>query len=132
MRDCGRTRRRKASYAGYGGYGRRNVLKPALNPSYFVASCTKTFIVYKYASCFRSVAPHILPVFSAAMRVEPEPRKRSRTMSSLPDELTSAFATNSTGFMVGCKSLMLGRFRFHTLLCERSPIHLPVFFSFQP
>lgn len=56
------------------------------------------------------------PDFSVAIKVVPEPPKGSSTTSPGRLELRIARSTNSTGFMVGCRSFFAG-----FLICQTSP-----------
>ena len=68
-------------------------------------SCQRRTITSQYFGS-SSTSRAWRPVFSQAIRVEPEPPNGSSTMSRLLLEFRIARSTSATGFMVGCRSFL--------------------------
>ena len=85
-----------------------------------VNSCQRWTITSQYSGS-SSTSRACRPVFSPAIRVEPEPPNRSSTMSRLLLELRIARSTSATGFMVGCRSFLAGLSKNQTSPWSRAP-----------
>jgi hypothetical protein len=69
----------------------------------------------------KAIIKHVRSAWSAAIKVVPEPPKRSSTLSPGCEEFMMAFPASATGLVVGCSGERMGRSNCHRSDCVSSP-----------